>query len=249
MDGSQKTLTNRGADSSRSMQRFVLLDLFCCAGGAGEGYRRAGFDVVGVDIKPQPKNPHTFIQGDALEYLEAHGHEYDAIHASPPCQAHSDMKHMWNAKKHKDLIGPTRELLKKTGKPWVIENVEGAPLISPIILCGTMFGLGTEDAELWRHRLFEISWGYVLVPPCRHRVKPRVIGVYGGHGRDRRRTVNTQDFSTDERRQAMGIDWMVGSELSQAIPPAYTEFLGRHMLATISKQNAEVCQPEGAKKL
>lgn len=121
-------------------QALRLLDLFCGAGGAGEGYRRAGFEVVGVDIKPQPKNPHRFIQGDALEYLAEHGGEYDAIHASPPCQAHCDLKHMWNAKDNPDLIGPTRELLQKIGRPYIIENVEGAPLISPIILCGTMFG-------------------------------------------------------------------------------------------------------------
>lgn len=223
--------SDAGSGSQRRLVRLRLLDLFCCAGGAGEGYRRAGFDVTGVDINPQPRNPHRFIQRDALEYLAAHGHEYDAIHASPPCQAHCDLKHMWNAKKHNDMIWPTRELLKKTGKPYIIENVEGAPLISPVILCGTMFGLGWNDAEMWRHRLFELSWGYVLVPPCRHREKPRVIGVYGGHGRDRRRAVNTQDYPTDARREAMGIDWMTGAELSQAIPPAYTEFLGRALLA------------------
>lgn len=221
-----------GVASQRSRGRDYaprLLDLFCCAGGAGEGYRRAGFDVTGVDIRPQPNNPHKFIQGDALEYLREHGHEYDAIHASPPCQAHSDLKHMWNAKKHADLIGPTRELLKAIGKPWIIENVEGAPLLTPIMLCGTMFGLGAEGAELRRHRLFEISWGFLL-PPCCNHSKPRVIGVYGGHGRDRRRVQNTQDFSTEARREAMGIDWMTGAELSQAIPPDYTQWLGEKML-------------------
>lgn len=210
-----------------------LLDLFCGAGGAGEGYRRAGFAVTGVDIRPMPRNPHRFIQADALEYLRDHGGEYDAIHASPPCQAHCDLKHMWNAKQHKDLIGPTRELLKATGKPYIIENVEGAPLFSPVILCGTMFSLGSGDAELWRHRLFELSWGHVPAPPCQHRRKPRVIGVYGGHGRDRRRTVNAQDYSTDQRREAMGIDWMTGTELSQAIPPAYTEYLGEKLMAAL----------------
>jgi len=210
------------------------LDLFCGAGGAGEGYRRAGFDVTGVDNRPQPHNPHRFIEGDALVFLREHGHEYDLIHASPPCQAHCDLKHMWNAKKHKDLIGPTRKLLKESDKPYIIENVEGAPLVSPVILCGTMFGLGSGDAELWRHRLFELSWGYVLVPPCRHRMKPRVIGVYGGHGRDRRRTVNTQDFTTEQRREAMRIDWMTGAELSQAIPPVYTEWMGKHAAAFIT---------------
>lgn len=216
-----------------------LLDLFCCAGGAGEGYRRAGFDVTGVDIRPQPRNPHRFIQGDALEYLAAHGEEYDAIHASPPCQAHSDLKHMWNAKKHVDLIAPTRELLEKLGKPFVIENVEGAPMLCPIILCGTMFRLGTADAELRRHRLFDVNWGWLMPPPCSHGIKPRVIGVYGGHGRDRRRRaeVASQDFPTTARREAMGIDWMTGAELSQAIPPAYTEYLGREMMLRMKHQN------------
>ena len=207
-----------------------LLDLFCGAGGAGEGYRRAGFQVTGIDIKPMPRNPHHFIQADALEYLRNHGRSYDAIHASPPCQAHCDLKHMWNAKDHADLIGPTRELLKATGRPYIIENVEGSPLVSPVILCGTMFHLETGDAELWRHRLFELSWGYVLVPPCQHRRKRRVIGVYGGHGRDRRRKANTQNFTTEQRREAMGISWMTGAELSQAIPPAYTEYLGRALM-------------------
>ena len=94
-----------------------LLDLFCGAGGAGKGYARAGFDVTGVDIALMPRNPHRFIQGDALEYLRQHGEEYDAIHASPPCQAHTAMKTMWNAKKHKDLIGLTRKLIQHTGKP------------------------------------------------------------------------------------------------------------------------------------
>lgn len=211
------------------MTRPKLLDLFCCAGGAGEGYRRAGFDVTGVDIRKQPNNPHRFIQADALEYLAKHGADYDVIHASPPCQAHSDLKHMWNAKDHADLIAPTRDLLIRTGRPFIIENVEGAPLITPVILCGTMFALGCGDAELRRHRLFELSWGWVMPPTCNHS-RTRVIGVYGGHGRDRRRKTNTQDFPTNARREAMGINWMTGSELSQAIPPAYTEFLGKELL-------------------
>lgn len=219
-----------------------LLDLFCCAGGAGDGYRRAGFDVTGVDIRKQPHNPHRFIQADALEYLREHGKEYDVIHASPPCQAHSDLKHMWNAKKHADLIGPTRELLKELGKPYIIENVEGAPLMCPIILCGTMFGLGSGDAELRRHRLFEINWGWLMPPVCCHGRKPRVIGVYGGHGRDRRRKTNGQDFPTTARREAMGIDWMTGTELSQAIPPAYTEYLGRELMLRVKHQNEKLTQ-------
>jgi DNA (cytosine-5)-methyltransferase 1 len=202
------------------------LDLFCGAGGAAMGLHRAGFDVTGVDIKEQPNYPFEFIRGDALEQ-DLTG--FDFVWASPPCQAHCDLKHMHNAKKHEDLIPATRLKLIEWGGPYVIENVEGAPLINPMMLCGTMFGLGAEGAELRRHRLFEINYGFFM-PPCCYHSAPRVIGVYGGHGRDRRRRVNTQNFSTEARRKAMGIDWMTGSELSQAIPPAYSEFLARKAL-------------------
>ena len=129
-----------------------LLDLFCGAGGAAMGYHRAGFDdITGVDIKPMPRYPFKFIQGDALEYLAAHGAEYDVIHASPPCQAYSIMQHANHMRKdHPDLVDSVRDALKQTGKPWIIENVPGAPLIDPILLCGLSFGL-----RVIRHRLFE----------------------------------------------------------------------------------------------
>ncbi len=196
------------------------------------GYYRAGFDVVGVDIRPQKHYPFEFHQADAMTFpLDG----FDVVHASPPCQAHCDLKHMWNAKKHIDLIEPTRRRLSESGKLYVIENVEGAPLVNPIKLCGTMFGLKTTGAELRRHRLFETNWPLLLVPQCQHKNEPRVIGVYGGHGRDRRRTVNTQDFSTEARREAMGINWMTGAELSQAIPPAYTEFIGRQLMIELDR--------------
>lgn len=217
-----------------------LLDLFCCAGGAGEGYRRAGFHVVGVDIEAQPQNPHEFIRADVFGLDPAWiAANFDAVHASPKCQAHSSLRHMHNAKQHDNQIPATRTLLEATGLPWIIENVEGARehMRDPITLCGTMFGLGAEGAELRRHRLFETSFSIPLAPQCLHRL-PRVIGVYGGHGRDRRRKVNTQDFSTEARRQAMGIDWMNGSKLSQAIPPAYTEWLGRELLAHMMARRA-----------
>ncbi len=144
---------------------------------------------------------------------------------------------MHNAKLHDDLIEPTRLMLKASGQAYVIENVEGSPLLHEMILCGTMFGLGVGDAELWRHRKFETSWQPPLfsVPACRHRTRPRVIGVYGGHGRDRRRGKwlhrDVQDFPASARREAMGIDWMGEGALSQAIPPAYSEYIGRAFLA------------------
>lgn len=202
------------------------------------GYHRAGFDVTGIDCKYQPHYPFDFVQADAIEFLKR-GIEngsigaWDVIHASPPCQAFSDLKSMHNAKPHADLLTPIRDLLRQTGKPFVIENVEGSPLFKTIMLCGSMFGLKIEGAELRRHRIFESDYLFVLTPPCRHGQEERVIGIYGGHGRDRRRTVNTQDFSTEARRQAMGIDWMNGQELSQAIPPAYTEFIGKQLIEVI----------------
>lgn len=216
--------------------RPLLLDLFCGAGGAAMGYHQAGFDVVGVDIKPQPRYPFEFIQMDALAVLTPlpRSAGYAAIHASPPCQAFTDLKDMHNAKHHEDLLTPTRELLKQAGLPYVIENVEGAPMRPTVVLCGSSFGLGAEGARLQRHRLFETTFP-VMAPPCAHGWAKRVIGVYGGHGRDRRRTVNTQDFSTEARREAMGIDWMTGAELSQAIPPAYTRFIGEQLLEQLER--------------
>ena len=244
-----------------------LLDLFCGAGGAAMGYSRAGFDeIVGVDIAPQPRYPFEFVQADALEFLADHGHEFDAIHASPPCQLFTALRTMWNSRPHQDLLTPSRALLKKLRRPYVIENVPGAPMEGAYIqLCGSMFGLGTGEAELRRHRLFELGGFNLLTPQCLHYQRDLVIGVYGGHGRDWRRTVGVygdgngrdyrkhpatvlvtghvggssvrdgcQQFSTDERREAMGIDWMTGDELSQAIPPAYTEFIGRQLHLTLA---------------
>lgn len=228
------------------MRKARLLDLFCGAGGAAVGYHRAGFDVTGVDHRPQKRFPFQFILADALEYVREHGHEYHAIHASPPCQAYCDLKGMWNKREHPDLIQPTRDLLLSIGMPYVIENVPGAPLMASVMLCGTMFNLGCNGAELWRHRYFETSFSLPLTPPCQHYQRDKVIGVYGGHGKDRRRVVTvvgssggrsnrdgTQQFSTAERREAMGIDWMTGTELSQAIPPAYTEWIGKQLLKIV----------------
>jgi DNA (cytosine-5)-methyltransferase 1 len=197
------------------------------------GYARAGFEVVGVDIKPQPRYPFEFHQADAMDPVHwfRFSRSFDAIHASPPCQAFSSLRWMHNAKENPDLIDATRQRLIDACVPYIIENVAGARLNAMIRLCGSSFGLGYENAELRRHRYFETSFP-LLAPPCHHKAE-RVIGVYGGHGRDRRRKVNTQDYSTEARRQAMGIDWMTGAELSEAIPPAYTQWIGEHLMAAL----------------
>lgn len=225
------------------MARPRALDLFCCAGGVSMGLHRAGFDVVGVDIVRRDRYPFHFVQADALR-PPFDLRRFDFIWASPPCQAHTSLKKMHNAKQHEDLIPPTRAMLKAAGVPWCMENVPGAPLKSGLLLCGSMFGLGTEDAELRRHRLFELSWQMPVfgLPQCHHCQKSRVIGVYGGHGRDRCRTVNAQDFSMEDRSRAMGIDWMTGAELSQAIPPAYSEFIGRAAMETIRPEMREAAE-------
>ena len=212
----------------------------------------AGFDVVGVDLEPQPHYPFEFHQGDALTFpLDG----FDAIHASPPCQAYTALKSMWNAREHPDLVAPVRERLQGTGVPWVIENVPGAPLTHAVVLCGTMFRLGCDGAELRRHRLFETSWPMMSPYSCQHgwsgadsatvgvyghaggyshHQRYAVIGVYGGHARDRRRRKNGLHFPTSARAEAMGIDWMTGAELSQAIPPAYAEYVGRALMEVIT---------------
>lgn len=206
------------------------LDLFCKAGGASMGLHQAGFEVVGVDIELQPGYPFQFFKYDALKITLHDIRQFDLIWASPPCQAHTSLNKMHNAKKHIDLIPQTRSLLQAAGKPYIIENVPRSPLVDPVVLCGSMFGLGTNTAELRRHRLFETSFRLNAPCVCQHGIKSRVIGVYGGHGRDRRRITNTQDFSVADRRKAMGIDWMNGMELSQAIPPAYSKYIAEQFL-------------------
>jgi DNA (cytosine-5)-methyltransferase 1 len=203
------------------MTRPRLLDLFCGAGGAAMGYHRAGFDVVGVDIKDQPRYPFDFIQDDALERLDLllSTLRIDAIHASPPCKAFT--RTGWSYRfgyheRHENLLTPTREALKATGLPWVIENVPGAPMRPDLVLCGCMFGL----PELERERWFEFSRPvFDLRQSCAHRertISPRGHTHYKGEAGDWAR--------------AMLIDWMNADELSQAIPPAYTEHVGRVLL-------------------
>jgi DNA (cytosine-5)-methyltransferase 1 len=207
------------------MNKPKLLDLYCCAGGAARGYQLAGFHVIGVDIRRQPRYAgDAFVQGDALEYVALHGHEFDAIHASPPCQAYSLTQRIMD-NVHPDLIGLTREALRATGKPYVIENVKGAPLLDPVMLVGSMFGLRTM-----RPRLFECSFPvpFALAPPAaaRHAKMGRKAqaGEYvhiAGHGH------------AQQWRDAMDIDWMVRDELAEAIPPAYTQYIGGFLIQTL----------------
>lgn len=199
------------------------LDLYCKAGGAGTGYAQAGFAVTGVDMEPQSRYPFEFILGDALEYVEAHGHEYDFIHASPPCQAFTSLQGRWG-REYPDLISATRAALKVTGKPYVIENVMGAPMGNPLMLCGSMFGL-----KVIRHRLFETQ-PLIWFPPAACSHPKGAVGRRGHLGNREWMTVTGHFSDIKKASAAMGIDWMVQRELSQAIPPAYTRWIGEHIL-------------------
>lgn len=228
------------------MSRPRLLDLFCGAGGCAVGYHRAGFDVVGVDNRPQPRYPFAFVQADALEYLAAHGREFGAIHASPPCQMFSlaTFNRPDLSRRHQDLVTPTLTLLRQTGRSWVVENVQRAPLgPAAAILCGLMFGL-----TLFRHRRFEAS--FLLLSPPHPTHAGKRIGVNGfvcvaGHGdaswRYRGRPAHLDDGMCRKAAwsRAMGIDWMTRVELAQAIPPAYTEFVGRQLVDVIGEGRGE----------
>jgi DNA (cytosine-5)-methyltransferase 1 len=209
-----------------------LLDLFCGAGGASMGYHRAGFEVVGVDIAPQPHYPFEFHQADALTWpLEG----FDAIHASPPCQKYSRLCTLpWlRDKEYWDSIPPTMERLALASVPWVIENVEGAPL-EGVNLCGTMFNLAWDDGvPLYRHRLFASSV-FLMSPPHQTHTKTLVPGrMLKGRARLNNGYVIGGHQNGLRAMGAMGIDWMTGAELSQAIPPAYTEFIGEQLIAVV----------------
>jgi len=218
-----------------------LLDLFCGAGGAAMGYHRAGFEVVGVDINPQPHYPFEFVQADAIEYLsETMAVGFDAIHASPPCQYYTRLRTLpWlRDKEYWRSIPPTMAAVQATGIPWCVENVDSraakTDLETAWILCGTMFGLQWEDGRpLYRHRLFSMS-DFMLAPS---HPKHEGVLVPGPLLKDRGRLNNGYVIGGHQNglraMGAMGIDWMTGSELSQAIPPAYTEWIGRQLLAAI----------------
>lgn len=219
-----------------------LLDLFCGAGGAAVGYHRAGFDeIVGVDNRPMPRYPFTFVLADALEYAIAHGQDFDVIHASPPCQKFTKYKNTRPqlVNLYPDHIEPIRTRLLQHGVPWVIENVPGSPLQKPLILCGSMFGLDVQ-----RHRLFESS--ELLMPPqrCNHKFWPQTPRYPGGRSKERggprilvRRTceIGRWNIPLWLQSQAMGIDWMTLEELSEAIPPTYTECIGRQLVKQFTR--------------
>ena len=205
------------------MGRLRLLDLFCGAGGAAMGYHRAGFEVVGVDLHPQPHYPFEFHQADALTFpLQG----FDAIHASPPCQRYSTMTR--HAKEHPDLYADVRDVLAAAGVPYVIENVIGAPYSHGVLLCGSMFGM-----KIRRHRNFETIW-LVLQPECRHGAeRPYTIAGHGG-GCDRPHSLKpaARDFW-----RYLDMPWMEGKPpygVAQAIPPAYTEWIGQQLMQLLT---------------
>lgn len=210
------------------------LDLYCGGGGASMGLYQAGFEVVGVDVAPQPHYPFEFHQADALTFpLEG----FDFVWASPPCQFGSECTPIAHRHKHPNLIPQTRARLQAAGMPYIIENVEAVRkhLINPVMLCGTMFGL-----PIYRHRYFELSFPIAfLAPPCRHDLNPalldrKLIQVSGQSSQviDGRRV---RKNSVAEKREAMGIDWMTVDEITQAIPPAYSHFLGLQVIAALSR--------------
>ena len=204
------------------MSKPLLLDLFCGAGGAAMGYHRAGFDIVGVDHKPQPRFPFEFIQADAMTFpLDG----FDVIHASPPCQAHSSTRSLWK-RPHADLIDPTRQRLVDADKPFIIENVVGAPLLTVFELCGATFGL-----KMYRHRLFESSELILAPPHLPHRVRCAPLGRAPQNGEFW--TIAGHVPNVRGATEAMGTPWMIQREVAQAIPPAYTEYIGRQLMRAL----------------
>lgn len=204
-----------------------VLDIFCGAGGASTGYHMVGFDVEGVDIKHGKRYPFTYHRLEfhslGVEMLKG----YDFIHASPPCQTFSITKNLRNAQGKStdkvDLLAPTRELLQASGVPYIIENVPGAPLINPVLICGSAFGL-----KVRRHRLFESNL-LLKGTTCNHKAQGRPVGIYGSM-KDEIPNGGRTAHSMQEANEAMGIDWMIWSELVEAIPPHYTKYLGKQVM-------------------
>lgn len=212
-------------------RRPRALDLFCGAGGVSMGLHRAGFDVVGVDIEPQPEYPFEFVRGDALT-ADLDG--FDLVHASAPCQAFTAYKRRpGHVAPRLNLIPAVRAKLINAGCAWSIENVPGAPLLDPVVLCGSMFSLGMR-----RHRLFESSFP-IPQPSCRHELHtPRFPQATNRANLRRTVEVGVWRIPLEVQRAAMGIDWMSLGRLSQAVPPAYAEHVGRAALAHLDARRA-----------
>jgi DNA (cytosine-5)-methyltransferase 1 len=237
------------------MSRPVLLDTYCGQGGASWGYYQAGYDVVGVDLNPANGNryPFEFHTGDAVEFIRLYGHQFDAIHASPPCQSYSiaTAGNQAARDKYPRLIAATRAALQATGRPWVIENVEQArsELVDPLLLCGRMFGLGADDADgvplvLDRHRLFESNTPISAPAHPKHGAQ-QVAGVYGGSRRSSKPNATPADDrhaaryerkggyvprSKTVQQALLGIDWMTVRGMQESIPPAYSRHIGAQLL-------------------
>ncbi|KPG86497.1 DNA cytosine methyltransferase [Frigoribacterium sp. RIT-PI-h] len=228
------------------MIKPIMIDFFCCQGGASRGYYEAGFDVLGIDMDPQPRYPFPFLQMDAIKALKnlnmgigltfrgqgrevtVYQEEVAARHGSPPCQAFTNAQKI-QGNTHPDLVAPTRELFEETGIPWVIENVPGAPLRDPIMLCGPMFGL-----ETYRHRLFESNIDLTAPEHAAHTVPTTKMGRIPRDGEFMHVVGN---FSGVERgREVMGMPWANRDGLREAIPPAYSEYVGRELIAHIKQK-------------
>ena len=210
-----------------------LLDLFCGAGGAAMGYHRAGFEVVGVDIKPQPHYPFEFHQADAMTYpLDG----FDAIHASPPCQHYSNgAKANRSVDRHPDLYAPTRDRLAAASVPYVIENIIGAPYSHGFVLCGSMFGMRVQ-----RHRNFETSWMILMPFRCDHSGE-RPITIVGSGSRVKggiKDYEHSRHADVSMWPELMDMPWAAGTEISLAIPPAYTEWIGRQLIGLVGERAA-----------
>lgn len=218
--------------------KLKLLDLFCGVGGGSDGYFMAGFDdIVGVDNRIQPRYPYDFIRADVFTFLRnVDISSFDAIHASPPCQKYSVLARTHKHIEHDDLIPETRYWLERSGKPYVIENVEGAPLFNPKLICGTERGLSVDGYRLRRHRWFETNFDMVT-PKCKCPGDKRpIIYVAGGgptYATNGWGKAKTHCANANQARKVMGIEWANRLEVAQAIPPAYTRLIGSHLICLL----------------
>jgi DNA (cytosine-5)-methyltransferase 1 len=226
-----------------------LLDLFCCEGGASVGYHRAGFDVTGLDLfedYSQKLYPFESIRGDWRRVLDLHHDGFDVIAASPPCQRYSITNAARRSDDYPDLVDEVRTVLDHIGKPYIIENVVGAPLVNPALLCWSMFrvnGSVIDDdgtpLRMERHRLFETNWGFTAPAVCSHPRDIQVAGSYGGARRDKWEAKHVRKGgyvpSIPVQQQLLGIDWMTQKGMHQSIPPAYTEHIGRQLLSQLAR--------------